>query len=179
MQNESIDIALEVANQVERLPEQYRVVAFRVLLEHSLGIRPAALHGPSITKVSVSEEMSFSEFLNEFEELKINPQKFAAVAYYYELQRHENNVTQEEIIDSMIDAGIHSGDILIVDRALEPVDNNVVIALINGELTVKRIRKVDDKLFLIADNSQYEPIQIQKEMDFEIWGVVTNVIHSL
>jgi len=106
MQNESIDIALEVANQVERLPEQYRVVAFRVLLEHSLGIRPAALHGPSITKVSVSEEMSFSEFLNEFEELKINPQKFAAVAYYYELQRHENNVTQEEIIDSMIDAGI-------------------------------------------------------------------------
>ena len=81
--------------------------------------------------------------------------------------------------DSMIDAGIHSGDILIVDRALEPVDNNVVIALINGELTVKRIRKVDDKLFLIADNSQYEPIQIQKEMDFEIWGVVTNVIHSL
>ena len=81
--------------------------------------------------------------------------------------------------ESMIDAGIHPGDILIVDRALEPFDNNVVIALINSELTVKRIRKVDNKLFLIADNSQYEPIQIQEEMDFEIWGVVTNVIHSL
>lgn len=106
MQNESIDIALEVANQVERLPEQYRVVAFRVLLEHSMGIRPAALRGPSITKISVSEEISFSEFLNEFEELKINPQKFAAIAYYYELQRQESSVTQEEIINTMIDAGL-------------------------------------------------------------------------
>ena len=81
--------------------------------------------------------------------------------------------------DSMIEAGIHSGDTLIVDRALEPVENNVVIARINGELTVKRIRKDSGKLFLIPDNSQYEPIRIDEEMDFEIWGVVTNVIHPL
>ena len=81
--------------------------------------------------------------------------------------------------DSMLGAGIHPGDILIVDRAVEPQDNNVVIALLAGEFTVKRIRKRDGKLILIADNSSYNPIEITEDMDFETWGVVTNVIHKL
>ena len=81
--------------------------------------------------------------------------------------------------DSMIDAGIHPGDILIVDRALEPGNNNVVIAVVNGELTVKRIRKSGDKLFLMAENMYYSPIEVTEEMNAEIWGVVTNVIHPV
>ena len=81
--------------------------------------------------------------------------------------------------DSMIEAGIHPGDILIVDRAVEPQNNNVVIVLLTGELTVKRIRKRDGKLTLIPENGSYNPIEITEEMDFEIWGVVTNVIHKL
>ena len=81
--------------------------------------------------------------------------------------------------DSMIDAGIHPGDLLIVDRAEEPRDKSVVIAIVNGELTVKRIRKTEDKLFLMPDNKKYQPLQIREEMDFEVWGVVTNVIHSV
>ncbi len=81
--------------------------------------------------------------------------------------------------DSMIDAGIHSGDILIVDRALEPATNNVVIAVVDGELTVKRICKSGDKLFLAADNKSYRPIEMTEEMNAEIWGVVTHVIHAL
>ncbi len=81
--------------------------------------------------------------------------------------------------DSMIDAGIHSGDILIVDRALEPVDNSVVIAAVHGELTVKRIRKSKSKLFLVPENGCYEPLEVTEEMDVEVWGVVTTVIHSL
>lgn len=81
--------------------------------------------------------------------------------------------------DSMVEAGVHSGDLLIVDRALEPADNSVVVAVVNGELTVKRIRKTAGELFLVSENKKYAPIRIGEETDFEIWGVVTNVIHSL
>lgn len=81
--------------------------------------------------------------------------------------------------DSMIDAGIHPGDILIVDRSLEPTDKKVVIAIVDGDLTVKRIRIKDNKVFLSPENNNYPPIQINENMNFEIWGVVTNVIHKL
>ena len=81
--------------------------------------------------------------------------------------------------DSMIDAGIHPGDILIVDRSLEAADKKVVIAVVEGELTVKRIRLINEKIVLMPENENYKPLQINKETDFEIWGVVTNVIHPL
>ncbi|MDD2390902.1 MAG: translesion error-prone DNA polymerase V autoproteolytic subunit, partial [Desulfobacterales bacterium] len=68
--------------------------------------------------------------------------------------------------DSMINAGIHAGDILIVDRAIEPVDKKVVIAVIDGELTVKRIRIVKGSISLIPENDQYQPIQIKENMEF-------------
>ena len=81
--------------------------------------------------------------------------------------------------DSMIEAGIHSGDILIVDRALEATDKKVVIAVIDGELTVKRIRIIEGRIFLLPENQDYSPTEITDEVSFEIWGVVTNVIHTL
>ena len=79
----------------------------------------------------------------------------------------------------MIDAGIHQGDLLVVDRALEATDGRVVIAVINGELTVKRIALKKNQLFLMPANQDYQPLQVQEEMEFRIWGVVTNVIHPL
>ena len=81
--------------------------------------------------------------------------------------------------DSMIDAGIHPGDILIVDRSLEPADKKVVIAVIEGELTVKRISRLKGKILLMPENENYKPQQVSKNSDFEVWGVVTNVIHKL
>jgi len=81
--------------------------------------------------------------------------------------------------NSMIDAGIHSGDILIVDKSLEAKNNKIVIAVVNGELTVKRIKKADKKVYLVPENDSYPPIEIKDDMDFVIWGVVTNVIHPL
>lgn len=81
--------------------------------------------------------------------------------------------------ESMAGAGIRSGDILIVDRALVPENNRIVIAALNGELTVKRIRKDGGRLFLVPENSDFEPIEVTPEMQFEIWGVVAHVIHSL
>ena len=81
--------------------------------------------------------------------------------------------------DSMIDAGIHSGDILVVDRAVQPCNGSVVIAVIEGELTVKRLQKSGGKLLLIPDNGDYGPLRISEDMNCEIWGVVTAVIHEL
>ncbi|MEE3717957.1 translesion error-prone DNA polymerase V autoproteolytic subunit [Tumidithrix elongata RA019] len=81
--------------------------------------------------------------------------------------------------DSMIDAGIHPGDLLIVDRAIAPTNGKIVIAVLNGELTVKRVRQSKQKLLLIPENPQYPSLEIRSEMDFQIWGVVTNVIHPL
>ncbi len=81
--------------------------------------------------------------------------------------------------DSMLKAGIHDSDLLVVDRSIEPRDKNVVIAVINGELTVKRIRIKKNKLTLEAENDNYQSQEINEEMEFEVWGVVTNVIHSL
>ncbi len=81
--------------------------------------------------------------------------------------------------DSMIGAGIHSGDILIVDRSLNPCHGKVVIAVLDGELTVKRLEQRKGVLRLHPENNSYHAIEITDAMDFTIWGVVTNVIHSL
>jgi len=81
--------------------------------------------------------------------------------------------------DSMIGAGIHHDDLLVVDRSMEPKDKNVVIAVINGELTVKRIRIRNKKITLVPENNDYASQQVTPDAQFEIWGVVTNVIHRL
>ena len=81
--------------------------------------------------------------------------------------------------DSMIGAGIHSGDLLVVDRSLEPADKNVVVAVLDGELTVKRLFKQNGILRLLPENRNYQPIEITPQQTIEIWGVVTSVIHAL
>ena len=81
--------------------------------------------------------------------------------------------------DSMTGAGINDNDILVVDRSLEPASNNIVIAVVNGELTVKRLIKNQNCYRLVAENSDYPPLDIDEEMELEIWGVVTFAIHAL
>lgn len=80
---------------------------------------------------------------------------------------------------SMINAGIHHGDTLIVDRSLEPADKKIVIAVVNGELTVKRIKKISGRLYLMPENDAFRPLEISEEADFQIWGVVTCVLHRV
>ena len=80
--------------------------------------------------------------------------------------------------DSMRNAGILSGDVLIVDRSLEAIDNAIVIAIINGEFTVKRLSKKEGHVFLVPENPSYPIVEITPESDFQVWGVVTYVIHK-
>lgn len=81
--------------------------------------------------------------------------------------------------ESMLGAGIHSDDILVVDRSIEPVPGKIVIAALNGELTVKRLKRTGHEITLGAENPAYSDIVIQEEIDLVIWGVVTSVIHTL
>jgi len=80
--------------------------------------------------------------------------------------------------NSMIHAGIFSGDTLIVDRSLKPMDKCVVIAIVNGEFTVKRLRIRDGRIELVAENPLYPPIVIHDNSELVIWGTVTYVIHK-
>ena len=80
--------------------------------------------------------------------------------------------------NSMQNSGIYDGDLLIVDRAVEPKLKNIVIAIIDGEFTVKRISKIKNKIYLLPDNKEYQPIEIKDSSNFQIWGVVIYTIHK-
>ncbi len=81
--------------------------------------------------------------------------------------------------ESMVGAGIHDGDILVVDRSVEVVNGRVVIAIIDGELTVKRLQKSNNSCVLAAENTSYPDIEISPEQGLEIWGVAIYAIHKL
>ncbi len=81
--------------------------------------------------------------------------------------------------DSMKNAGIYTGDILIVDRSIEPVDDKVVVVAIDGELTVKRLKIKNNNIYFMPENPDFKPIVVKELQDVHIWGVVTNVIHAL
>lgn len=81
--------------------------------------------------------------------------------------------------DSMIGAGIHSNDILVVDRSIRASDGKVIIAVLEGELTVKRFRQKANRIFLVPENEEFETIEVMPEQNFEVWGVVSTVIHSV
>ena len=74
--------------------------------------------------------------------------------------------------NSMVRAGIHHGDILIIDSSLNARDGDIIIAVLHGEFTVKQLSIVKDTFFLVPKNSQYSPVKISDDMDFEIWGIV-------
>lgn len=80
--------------------------------------------------------------------------------------------------DSMKDAGINNGDILVVDRSLEATSGKIIIGIVNGDLTVKRLVRNDTSCKLVAENPDYPPVEITADVDFTVWGVVTSVIHQ-
>lgn len=81
--------------------------------------------------------------------------------------------------DSMKDAGIFDGDLLIVDKSIDPADGKIAICYLNGEFTVKRIKKEKDEVWLIPANTAYQPIKMEEGSSLTIWGIVTHVIKSL
>jgi DNA polymerase V len=81
--------------------------------------------------------------------------------------------------DSMTGAGIHDGDLLVVDRSLEPGTGKIVIACVDGEFTVKRLLRKGGRPWLMPENPAYRPMEIKEERDISIWGVVTAVVRQV
>jgi DNA polymerase V len=81
--------------------------------------------------------------------------------------------------ESMLGAGIHPNDILVIDRSLEPVSGKIVVCALNGELVVKRLKQRHGQWMLASENPYYPDIPLHEELEMVIWGVVTHVIHSL
>ncbi len=81
--------------------------------------------------------------------------------------------------NSMQGCGITDGDLVVVDRALDPGDRSIVVAFLNGDFTMKRVRFKKGELYLVPENPSYEPIEVTEEMDFQVWGVVTHAIKEI
>lgn len=80
--------------------------------------------------------------------------------------------------DSMIGAGIFDGDLLIVDRSKTAINESIILAVLNGEFTLKRFTKYKGCIYLKPENQKFQPLQITEEMDFQVWGVITYSIHK-
>ena len=81
--------------------------------------------------------------------------------------------------NSMINAGIGNGDLLIVDKSLEATDGRIAVCFIDGEFTVKRLKVEKDCCWLLPENEAYQPIRVTAENDFIVWGIVVYVIKAL
>lgn len=81
--------------------------------------------------------------------------------------------------DAMQDAGIFDGDTLIVDRSLKVTNGKIIVAILNGELLVRRIHQNFSAAFLVADNPRFKTINLSEFSDFAVWGVVTYAIHPV
>lgn len=94
-----------------------------------------------------------------------------------ELIRHPATTFLARVVgDSMIDEGIDEGDLLVVDRSLEPDEHHLTVCCIDGEFAVKRLKMDHGKLYLMPGNPQYSPIRVTNDKNFMPWGVVTWVI---
>ena len=83
--------------------------------------------------------------------------------------------------DSMVDAGINDGDIAVIDRSVDAIDGDVIVAFVNNEFTIKYLdlsHKDDGYIELRPANKKYDPIRIEDTDNFEVWGVVVWTVHS-
>ena len=80
---------------------------------------------------------------------------------------------------SMIGAGIYDGDLLVVDRSLTPTHRRIVVAILDGDFTIKRLYKRGGRIRLLSENPEFAPIEIKDGQELRIWGIVTHTIHQM
>ena len=135
---------------------------------HSADIREHIALPLFLTRISAGFPSPAEDYLDRKLDLNEHLVKHPAATFFVKVDG-----------ESMIKAGINHGDILIVDRSLEPADKKIVIAGIRGELTVKRIRRLQGRLYLMPENENFAPLEVSEDCELEIWGVVTSVIHPV
>lgn len=80
---------------------------------------------------------------------------------------------------SMIDAGVDDGDLLVIDKSLPYRNDALAVCFVNGEFTLKKIRQKQDRIILMPANRDYQPIEVSKEMEFIVWGIVTYIVKKV
>ena len=109
---------------------------------------------------------------DDFKEIRISLDR--------ELVKNEESTFYARVSgDSMIEAGLDDGDLIVIDRSLDHENGKIAVCFIDGEFTVKRIKKKGDKLFLMPQNKNYRPIEIKEGNELIIWGIVEYVIKKL
>ena len=128
-------------------------------------------HIPDIKFFDSKVPAGFPSPAEDFEAEKIDLNKF--------LVKHQASTFLVRVRGfSMVKCGISDGDILIVDRSIDPKDNSIILAVLDGEFTVKRVKVKEKELFLVPENPDFDIIKIEEEMNFEVWGTVIHVIKS-
>tara|TARA_Y100000741_G_scaffold360736_1_gene343474 strand:- start:1540 stop:1971 length:432 start_codon:yes stop_codon:yes gene_type:complete len=130
--------------------------------------------GNSIGQWLVEQGISagFPSPADDFKEIRISLDK--------ELVKNQESTFYARVSgDSMLGAGIDDGDLLVIDKSLSPENGKIAVCFIDGEFTVKRIKKEKDRLYLMPENKKYNRTEIKEENELIIWGVVKYVIKKV
>ena len=130
--------------------------------------------GNSLGQLLIEQGISagFPSPADDFKEIRISLDR--------ELVKNEESTFYARVSgDSMIEAGLDDGDLIIIDRSLDPENGKIAICFIDQEFTVKRIKKEKGKFYLIPENKKYKPIELNEENELIIWGVVQYVIKKV
>ena len=109
---------------------------------------------------------------SDFEESRISIEKVV-------VKNKESTFYAKVSGESMKNAGLDDGDILVIDRSEELKNNKIAVCYLNGEFTVKRVKIEKDHIYLVPENDKYEPIKVTDENEFIVWGIVTYVIKKI
>jgi len=109
---------------------------------------------------------------SDFEESRISIEKVV-------VKNKESTFYAKVSGESMKNAGLDDGDILVIDRSEELKNNKIAVCYLNGEFTVKRVKIEKDHIYLVPENDKYEPIKVTDENEFIVWGIVTYVVKKI
>ena len=128
----------------------------------------------SIKNIFIEDGISagFPSPASDFEESRISIEKVV-------VKNKESTFYAKVSGESMKNAGLDDGDILVIDRSEELKNNKIAVCYLNGEFTVKRVKIDKDHIYLVPENDKYKPIKVTDENEFIVWGVVTYVIKKI
>ena len=140
--------------------------------EKLIFLKPKKGNSTGLWLVEQGISAGFPSPADDFKEIRISLDK--------ELVKNQESTFYARVSgDSMLGAGIDDGDLLVIDKSLSPGNGKIAVCFIDGEFTVKRIKKEKDRLYLMPENKKYNRTEIKEENELIIWGVVKYVIKKV
>ena len=140
--------------------------------KHLIFFKPAEEQTHDIPMANTGVSAGFPSPADDFKELRISIDQ--------EVVKNEEATFYARVAgQSMQGAGLDDGDLLVIDRSKEPLDNAIAVCFIDGEFTVKRLKVEAECVYLMAENPKYPPIRVTEDNELIIWGVVTYVVKKV